>query len=326
MGSVWTWESREGRTVSSNGNGNRTFARFAIGTLAYTVATILWGAWVRITGSGAGCGSHWPTCNGEVIPPSPSVETLIEFSHRLTSGFTLVLAIILFVWGRRISARGSLLRKGVGGNLFFVLAEAALGAGLVIFELVENNDSVERAVVIALHLVNTFGLLGYGTIAVWAALGRDVGPRYKEWTRTFWSATALLLFVGMSGAITALGDTLFPVDTTIGLMERLQTDLSPTEHFLVRLRYIHPIVSIALGGLLLWFCMGPWRSVPQAQGAVNFLAGTVLLQLGLGWLNVQLGAPGWMQIIHLLMADVLWIAFVWVGCSMRPVSPSQAIA
>ena len=323
MGSVCTVKAREGWTVSDGKIQNPRFARFAIGTLAYTVATILWGAWVRITGSGAGCGSHWPTCNGEVIPPSPSVETLIEFSHRLTSGLTLILAIILFIWGRKIAEKGSLLRKGVGGNLFFVLAEAALGAGLVIFELVENNDSVERAVVIALHLVNTFGLIGYGTVAIWAALGRDVGPAYAQWKRTFWPSTALLLFVGMSGAITALGDTLFPVDTSIGLMDRLQSDLSPSEHFLVRLRYIHPIASIALGGLLLWFCSGPWRTVPQAQKAVNILAGTVLLQLGLGWLNVQLGAPGWMQILHLLMADILWIAFVWVGCSTRPVSPSH---
>ena len=61
-------------------------ARYAWGVLGINLLVILWGAYVRATGSGAGCGSHWPLCNGEVVPRSAGLATLIEFTHRATSG------------------------------------------------------------------------------------------------------------------------------------------------------------------------------------------------------------------------------------------------
>ncbi len=48
------------------------FSRYAWGVLLWNVLVALWGAYVRATGSGAGCGSHWPTCNGEILPRAPA--------------------------------------------------------------------------------------------------------------------------------------------------------------------------------------------------------------------------------------------------------------
>src|SRR5215467_12703113 len=70
---------------------------FAWGVLAYNVAVIAWGAFVRASGSGAGCGRHWPLCNGEVVPRPTSVATVIEATHRATSGLALVGVVGLLV-------------------------------------------------------------------------------------------------------------------------------------------------------------------------------------------------------------------------------------
>src|SRR5215210_628478 len=148
------------------------FARYSWTTLAFTLAVILWGATVRATGSGAGCGSHWPLCNGEVVPRSPRIETVIELTHRVTSGIALLLVIGLVVLAFRWRPRGHAARKAAGWTLFFMLTEAAVGAGLVLFELVADNQSIARALFMATHLINTFFLLGAMTLTAHFASGR----------------------------------------------------------------------------------------------------------------------------------------------------------
>ncbi|MCU0507346.1 MAG: COX15/CtaA family protein, partial [Anaerolineae bacterium] len=135
---------------------NRRFAFFAWGVLAYNVLVILWGAFVRATGSGAGCGSHWPLCNGDVLPRAPALETVVEFSHRVTSGLSLILVLALIVWGWRIYKAGSPVRKTLVASGVFIIVEALIGAWLVLAGLTAENDSIARAVSMALHLVNTF--------------------------------------------------------------------------------------------------------------------------------------------------------------------------
>ncbi|HLQ23560.1 MAG TPA: COX15/CtaA family protein, partial [Gemmatimonadales bacterium] len=136
------------------------FAKYAWGVLAANVAVVLWGAFVRASGSGAGCGSHWPLCQGVVIPADPATATLIELAHRVTSGTALLLVAGLFVWSRRVAPRGSVVRRGAALSLVFMLGEALLGAGLVLFALVAHNDSLTRAFSLGAHLLNTFLLLG----------------------------------------------------------------------------------------------------------------------------------------------------------------------
>ena len=123
---------------------NQRFTVYAWAVLAYNLIVIMWGAFVRATGSGAGCGSHWPLCNGVVIPRAPTTETMIEFSHRISSGLALVSVVVLLIWAYRSYPSGGSVRRGAAWSMFFMVLEALVGAGLVLFEYVAANVSVAR--------------------------------------------------------------------------------------------------------------------------------------------------------------------------------------
>ena len=288
----------------------RRLARFAWIVLAYTLAVILWGAYVRASGSGAGCGSHWPLCNGEVVPLSPSVETLIEYSHRLTSGLALIAVVALLVWVRRACAPGHPARLGAGLSVFFMLTEAGVGAGIVLFEYVADNESMARALFMGVHLMNTFLLIAAIALTAWWLSGgaplrlREMGGRVAIVV----AGCLALLLVGSSGAIAALGDTLFP---STSLSDALWADLSTTSHLLIRLRLLHPVIAVGAAVLMLGIAPGLGRAGGERGSlAARAVVGLTLLQLALGLLNVYLLAPIWLQLVHLLLADAIWITFI----------------
>ena len=245
---------------------NRRFAAFAWGVLGYNVLVILWGAFVRATGSGAGCGSHWPLCNGVVVPRAAALETVIEFSHRVTSGLSLVLIAALIVWGWRIFKAGSPVRKTLVASGVFIVLEALIGAWLVLAGLTAKNDSVGRAVSMALHLVNTFLLLAVLELtAWWASGGQAIRLRGQGWLAAGWFvALVAVIIVGMSGAVTALGDTLFPSES---LVQGFQADFSATAHILVRARVLHPVLAVgsALFAVLLGRVIAARRPDPRTR-------------------------------------------------------------
>lgn len=288
--------------------------KFSLFVLIYNVFVILVGALVRATGSGAGCGSHWPSCNGEVIPTSPQLETIIEFSHRLTSGLTLLFVLILFVWVFRFYEKKSKVRKAALFVLIFIIIEALIGAGLVLFELTGENSSLTRAIVIALHLVNTFLLLGSNALLYeWI---RDGEPKKllinRNARQLFILIFVLFLLLGASGAITALGDTLFPAAS---LSEGIEQDFSG-DNFLLQLRIYHPIFAVFIGlGLYVIYNNFLKKSKnDKLNNYSRYLAGLFFIQLIIGVLNVLLLAPIWMQLVHLLLADIVWIIFVlWIN-------------
>ena len=284
------------------------FATFSWFVLFYNVAVILWGAFVRATGSGAGCGSHWPMCNGQVIPRAPQLETIIEFIHRVSSGLTLILVVLLVVWAWRLYNRGSYVRKSTGAALIFVLVEAALGAGLVLFGWTADDDSIGRAIMMMVHLTNTFLLLGNLTLtAVWASGEVPVQLHFqskKDWLLPI--SLLGILVLGASGGITALGDTLFPAAS---FAEGFQADFSGAAHFLLRLRVFHPIIAI-LSGILVYLAARPHvenEKKPAARKAAGLVIGLFVLQLILGGINVILLAPVWLQLVHLLVSNLIWI-------------------
>jgi heme A synthase len=292
------------------------FTRYAWLTLAFNVLVVLWGAIVRATGSGAGCGSHWPLCNGVVLPQSPRIETIIEFSHRLTSGIALLLVVGLVVGAFRRLPKGHAGRKAAVWSMIFMVGEAAVGAALVLFRLVADNPSMARAMFMATHLVNTFLLLAALTLTAHFVGG---GSPFRLGGRGWWSGgftlgSLGLLVSGVSGATAALGDTLFPSQT---LAQALRQDLSPTAHLLIRLRIFHPAIAIASGLLALYLAMRllkmGWGS--ETRRFAGWTAGMVFTQILAGTVNVLLLAPVWLQIVHLLLADLLWIAFVLLGAS-----------
>lgn len=290
--------------------------KYAWAALAYTVAVILWGAFVRASRSGAGCGAHWPLCNGVVIPSDPSLETIIEFSHRLTSGLALIAVVVLLVRVCRACGAGHPARRAAAWSVFFMLTEAAVGAGLVLFEYVAENESIARAQWMAAHLVNTFFLLAAQTLTAWWVSGRPGVSLERNRGRLLalaGLATGLLL-VGASGAVAALGDTLFPERT---LAEALAADLSPTSHLTIRLRVLHPTLAVLTAVALLFGAPRLARSGSATTAVLaRWVASLAALQLVIGAANVLLLAPVWMQLLHLLVADFIWILFILLGASV----------
>ena len=287
------------------------FARFSWGLLAYEVVVVAWGAYVRATGSGAGCGRHWPLCNGVVVPRSVRTETLIELSHRLSSGVALVLAIALFAAALRWYPPGHRVRKGAAATAAFMLGEALIGAALVLFELVAHDASLKRALSVSLHLVNTFFLLAATALTAWWASGgapiRRRGQGLLAWALAV--PLGALLFVGASGAVTALGDTLFPSSS---LAEGLARDFSSSAHVIIRLRALHPVLAAttAVVTLAALGVVQALRPVGAARVLAKIASTVVLLQVALGIADVMLLAPIWMQLAHLVVADAVWIALV----------------
>ncbi len=305
----------------------RAFSRFAWAVLAYNLLVVAWGAFVRATGSGAGCGKHWPTCNGEVVPRSPRLETVVEFTHRVTSGLALVLVVTLVVWAFRAFPRGHAARRASVGAIVLMLLEAAVGAGLVLFGWVARDPSAARGWVMAVHLVNTFLLLGaLALVADWSDHPGGVATAGQGRTVAALAAALLaVLLAGVTGAIAALGDTLFPSQT---LAEGIRQELSGEGHVLLRLRVLHPFAAVLAGGLLLVAARSALAARPDARvrRAAVAIAGLVALELAAGAANVLLLAPVWLQLVHLLLADLTWISLIWLAAtalsSAREVSAS----
>jgi heme A synthase len=199
-----------------------------------------------------------------------------------------------------------------------MLAEAAVGAGLVLFGLVVKDDSVARAVVMCIHLVNTFLLLA--AVALTALWAGDVPlPRWRPGAGVLLAGLGAMLLVGASGAIAALGDTLFPARD---LAEGLAQDASPTAHVLLRLRVLHPILALGAAVLVAVAASSGWSE--RAAGARKAALALLVLfgaQLVAGLVNVALLAPVWMQLVHLLLADLAWLALVVLAARVLAVAP-----
>jgi heme A synthase len=288
------------------------FARYAWGVLAYNLLVVLWGAYVRATGSGAGCGNHWPLCNGDVTTHSAMMKKIIEFTHRSTSGIDLLLVVVLVIWAFRAFPGEHPVRRGAILSLAFLMTEALIGAMLVLLEYVANNASTARVYWLSLHLTNTLTLLACLTLTAWWAEGR---PAVRLRGRPLWTAAASLLtvvVVGITGAISALGDTLFPA---LSLRAGLAQDFDPASNVILRLRGLHPPLAGLVGACVLLYALTRAANDRSAKKLGYLVALAVLAQVAAGLLNLFLLAPVWMQIVHLLLADVLWIALVLLVAS-----------
>lgn len=297
-------------------------ARAAWTALVLNLGVIIWGAFVRASGSGAGCGAHWPLCNGEIIPHSARIETIIELVHRATSGLALLAVAWLVYEAFRRRPASSALRGAAIGSAVFILGEAAIGAGLVLFRLVADNESMARALFMGAHLVNTFLLLGALALAVHFASGGgslDLRARPRVTTLLF-AALGAVILAGASGAVAALGDTLYPSRT---IADAIAQDLSPAAHLLIRLRVWHPVIAIAAGVLAVLAARLGGRFHPAAVDAraVLWIEVLVAAQFAAGALNVVLLAPTWLQLVHLTLADLVWLALVFYGARLLRGSP-----
>ena len=291
-------------------SGPTPLARFAWFVVAYNIAVILWGAYVRATGSGAGCGSHWPLCNGEILPTSTQTQTLIEFTHRVTSGLSLVLVSVLLIWCWRRTAKGDWPRYSAIAAAVLLVNEAILGAMLVLFDHVGMDRSASRAVFLLLHFGNTLLLVAAPTLtAKWLSSGaRRLVSAANRYERIVIALGVLcVMATGMTGSLAALGDTIFPAAT---LKASIAQDFSSNSHVFLRLRFLHPVVAAIAFLYVLWMVHKLSKNREDSSCTLPFLTTTLLAQIILGVLNVLLLAPTWLQITHLFVAEVFWILLV----------------
>lgn len=303
---------------------------YAWAVVGWNVLVILWGAVVRATGSGAGCGNHWPLCNGQVIPHSPQLATVVEFTHRAMTGGATFSILGLLIWTYIAMPRRHLARAAATAATVFLLLEALLGALLVKLGYVVHDQSLGRFIVLPIHLANTLLLLATLTLTA----------HYLSRTRGFMRGSIDLrapmialvglfatMLVGVSGSLAALGDTLFPAAS---LRAAFAQDLAATSSWLLRLRWIHPASALVAGLYIAWLV---YRSARRPENRTLSIAIISLLglQLVLGVADVLLLAPTWMQIVHLLGADLLWVTLIVVtaritvvpiGCPLVEGSPT----
>ena len=294
----------------------RAFTRFAWSVLAVNLAVVAWGAFVRATGSGAGCGKHWPTCNGEIVPRAPALATTIEFAHRASSGVALLLVVALVVWAVRTFPGGHPARRAAVAAIVRMIAEARVGAGLVLYGWVAKDTSAARGWVMAIHLTNTFLLLASLALAAdWSSRpGGFVLAGRAGVGAGLTAALVLVLLAGISGAIAALGDTLYPATS---FAAGFRDELSGNAAILLRLRLVHPFAAIAAVALLLGVARAALRARPdeRVRQAAVAIAGLVAVEIAAGAANVLLLAPVWLQLVHLLVADLLWLALVLLAAA-----------
>ena len=281
---------------------------YAKAGLLLSIASILAGAFVRATGSGDGCGATWPTCKGKIIPALSDTSELIEFSHRSVSGVLLVVTLIIFAKTRKFQ-KESLVRVVTNYLTFFVIFEALIGAVIVIFEWVGLNSSLPRIIAVPIHLVNTFGLLGSYAI-LYKILQEDLQNIKNMFNKNFLLISSLFLLSGATGSITALADVLFP---SASFVEGFLADFDRTSEVLTRLRILHPIISSTLSIVLYVYATGIRK---KYNVSVKPLQTLILIAVFLGVINVLSNIVLPLSILHLAIADFLWISYIYVSIDL----------
>jgi len=307
-------------TADGGRDPRKRFARFARALVGYTLAVILFGAGVRITDSGAGCGQHWPTCNGEVLHLPRSLQTAIELTHRLTSGLSLLGVLALLIGAFRLYPRGHVVRASAVFSFVMIVVEALLGMLIVLMRWVVHDASFGRILALPLHLVSTALLTAALTWCAYFASVRQPRPvAVPRAARTLLLLAGLgILLVSATGAVTALGDTVYPVQAS-GFAARLQEDQGLNAHILQRMRSIHPFVAVFAAAFVAYVAMllPSYRSSSAVRRASAALAVSIAMQLCAGVLNIWLSAPGPLQVVHLLLANLVWISLILLAASMR---------
>ena len=299
----------------------RALPTYAAVVLAFMVLVILEGAVVRATGSGAGCGNHWPLCNGDFFPHHPRLATVIEYTHRSMTGVLTTLIAILIVWTLRTSQRGDRVRRAAAWSGVLLITEALLGAVLVKGGYVEGNTSNARVFVQCIHFTNTMLLVAALSLTWWwlrerATPATRPSPMRAETRSIAWLALGATIVVGATGSVAALADTLFPSPS---LGAAFAQDFATNAPIMVRMRWLHPAAALAALAFAIWL------SLMLRSRAARWVLALIALQFVLGAADVLLLAPVWMQVLHLLGADLYWIALV-VACSsaLAPLQPLQS--
>jgi len=263
----------------------------------YTLLVILWGAWVRISHSGDGCGDHWPLCAGQVIPEFKQTKTWVEYAHRLMSGSYGLIVIYLFFKIRTALVTPNTKKLSLA-LLILMITEALLGAALVKGQLVTTNDSLQRLIMMSFHQLNSFLLTGVTFYLYLSLKNEPVTTKIKTY-----KPFGFFLFLAVSGAIAALSTTLFP---SISLFQGIVNDFSTDSHIFVRLRIIHPLLaSLIATSFMAWLYMKSHQ-----RAAMEFL-----FAIFIGIITLVTLSPVYLKLAHLLIAHLLWARLIYLFVS-----------
>ncbi len=294
----------------------RKYRVLAWSVLIFNVGVVLGGAIVRATGSGDGCGESWPTCTDRLFPANPGVETVIEFSHRITSLLAIFGVIALYVFAVRLYEKGNRVRNGAAASLALLLFESLLGAALVIFGWVDQDASIGRMIIVPLHLTNTYILLGALTVTAWWSSGNPgpVKPVDARVKRDLILSGIGLVLLGATGALNALADSLYPAESFIS---GVTAEFSGDAPWLLEVRIFHPIIAIAVGFGVAYAVMRLAATATDRTRQLGIAVSVlIVVQFFIGLINVMLAAPLEIQVIHLAIADTIWIIFLLFGASL----------
>ena len=247
--------------------------------LVFTIMSILAGAIVRGTGSGSGCGSSWPTCNGNIIPEFIDTPTIIEYTHRVLSGALLIVTLLVFFCSRKLSL-DRVLTRIINLLLLFVIIEALIGMVIVSLEWVALNTSLPRLFAVPIHLVNTFFLLAL-YVVTYCLLSSQLTELNFYLNKRFILSCFLFFLVAASGSIAALSDLLYPRES---FTQGLVMDFTDSSRLLTRLRVLHPVVATAL---IFWiFSEGRRLFVQEKILSAAYLITLTLIVASIGVINV----------------------------------------
>ena len=294
--------------------------------LAYSLVVILWGYFLRLSESGDGCGTDWPLCNGGALPLGAAFPTWVEFGHRVSSGLVLVLVSAMAVWAFRVHPQGHLVRRAAGWSLLLTVTESAFGAVLVVFGLVAEDVSTARIMIRPFHVTNTFLLMAaLGLTAWWAHLG--VARAMSLWEprhRPVVLASLAVLTLAWTGSWAGLATTAFPAES---FSQGVGQYVDP-EHVLIYLRIFHPAVAIGAVYLLFRLAIAARRSAPdRATSAIaSGVSALAVAQLVIGPLTILLLQPVQLRLLHLFLADLLWLGVIFLGASMLVEASSRPVS
>lgn len=293
--------------VSKSVRAFQYFQRYLWGILLFTVAVIISGDIVQATESGAGCGDSWPKCDGTLIPAFADVHVAIEFIHRMLTSVLSFGYLGLLIGGYLLFGRKHPVWRSILFSTAILLVEILLGASLVLFGWVEDNATWGRVIADSFHVVNTLVLLGSLVLIIFLSRpdGGILVAKSNPKRRYLIFAMLIVILITVTGTINSLADTLY-------LSDHVVVEETPIAQLLVSVRAIHPLIAI-IGGFAIIGLLYLVIEEPSAQkSALGFAVfGVIFLQFLSGVFNIVLLTPVETQIIHLGLADTLWILLVF---------------
>lgn len=241
---------------------------------------------------------------------------MVEFTHRMTSGISLLMVTCLIVWCWRATKKRDWARYSTLLAAAFLANEALLGAALVLLNHVAHDQSAGRILFLCLHLGNTLLLLATLSLtAAWLSNRSGSFTFIRKWRQISAVGLGLLatMVTGITGTVAALADTLFPATS---LRSSLAQDFSSGTPALLRFRLLHPAVAAVAACYVLWVIFRSSTGRNRFSQPAIALIILLFVQVGIGMMNVLLLVPVWLQIAHLFVADVLWTLLVLASADL----------